>query len=127
MVMQNNKKVWIVDDDKSIRWVLEKALKSSDIDIESFSHPDEVLVKINVEEPDVIITDIRMPGMDGMETMSQILEEKNDLPVIINSAYSTYQDNFMSWAADAYCVKSSAMTALKKTVEEVLEKRSVTQ
>ena len=64
--MQNNKKVWIVDDDKSIRWVLEKALKSNDVDIESFSRPEQVLEKIKNEEPDVIITDIRMPGMDGI-------------------------------------------------------------
>ena len=53
--LMNNKKVWIVDDDKSIRWVLEKALQSSDIDIETFSRPEDILKKISNEEPDVVI------------------------------------------------------------------------
>ena len=81
--MENNKKVWIVDDDKSIRWVLEKALKSADVDIESFSHPDQVLEKIENEEPDVIITDIRMPGMDGISLLDRIKQHSPNIPVII--------------------------------------------
>ena len=86
--MQNNKKVWIVDDDKSIRWVLEKALKSNDVDIESFSRPEQVLEKIKNEEPDVIITDIRMPGMDGISLLDRIKQHSPNIPVIIMTAYS---------------------------------------
>ena len=102
MVMQNNKKVWIVDDDKSIRWVLEKALKSSDIDIESFSHPDEVLVKINAEEPDVIITDIRMPGMDGISLLDRIKRHSPNIPVIIMTAYSDLDRAVSAFQGGAY-------------------------
>ena len=100
--MQNSKKVWIVDDDKSIRWVLEKALKSSDIDIESFSHPDEVLVKINVEEPDVIITDIRMPGMDGISLLDRIKQHSPNIPVIIMTAYSDLDRAVSAFQGGAY-------------------------
>ena len=100
--MQNNKKVWIVDDDKSIRWVLEKALKSSDIDIESFSHPDEVLVKINAEEPDVIITDIRMPGMDGISLLDRIKRHSPNIPVIIMTAYSDLDRAVSAFQGGAY-------------------------
>ena len=82
--MQNNKKVWIVDDDKSIRWVLEKALKSNDVDIESFSRPEQVLEKIKNEEPDVIITDIRMPGMDGISLLDRIKRHSPNIPVRIS-------------------------------------------
>ena len=84
----NNKKVWIVDDDKSIRWVLEKALQSSDIDIETFSRPEDILKKISNEEPDVVITDIRMPGMDGISLLDRIKQESPNTPVIIMTAYS---------------------------------------
>ncbi len=86
--MTDQQKVWIVDDDKSIRWVLEKALQKTDVDIQSFSNPDEVLKKIRQEEPDVIISDIRMPGMDGISLLEQIKQQSPDIPVIIMTAYS---------------------------------------
>ena len=127
--MHENKsnKILIADDELSIRKLYQRELDKDGYQVVVALDGTDALNKVRNEQPDLVILDIRMPGMDGMETMSQILEEKNDLPVIINSAYSTYQDNFMSWAADAYCVNSSDMTELKKTVEEVLEKRSVTQ
>ncbi len=86
--MSKQKKVWIVDDDKSIRWVLEKALEKTDVEIQSFSNPDDVLKKIRNEEPDVIISDIRMPGMDGITLLEKIKEQSPGVPVIIMTAYS---------------------------------------
>ena len=86
--MSDKEKVWIVDDDKSIRWVLEKALQKTDADIQSFSSPDEVLKKLNNDEPDVIISDIRMPGMDGITLLERIKQQAPDIPVIIMTAYS---------------------------------------
>lgn len=86
--MSEKSKVWIVDDDKSIRWVLEKALQKTDVDIQSFSNPDEVLKKIASEQPDVIISDIRMPGMDGISLLEEVKRVSPDIPVIIMTAYS---------------------------------------
>ena len=88
--MDTKQKVWIVDDDKSIRWVLEKALQKNDVDIQSFSKPDEILKKIHQgdEEPDAIISDIRMPGMDGITLLEKIKHYSPDTPVIIMTAYS---------------------------------------
>jgi two-component system, NtrC family, nitrogen regulation response regulator GlnG len=86
--MNERKKVWIVDDDKSIRWVLEKALQTTDAEVQSFSNPDELLKKILLEEPDVIISDIRMPGMDGITLLEKIKEQSPNVPVIIMTAYS---------------------------------------
>ena len=100
--MQGNKKVWIVDDDKSIRWVLEKALKSADVDITSFSHPDDVLERINKEEPDVIITDIRMPGMDGISLLDRIKQHSPNIPVIIMTAYSDLDRAVSAFQGGAY-------------------------
>ena len=100
--MRSNKKVWIVDDDKSIRWVLEKALKSADVDITSFSHPDDVLERINKEEPDVIITDIRMPGMDGISLLDRIKQHSPNIPVIIMTAYSDLDRAVSAFQGGAY-------------------------
>jgi two-component system, NtrC family, nitrogen regulation response regulator GlnG len=86
--VNDKQKVWIVDDDKSIRWVLEKALQKTDVDIQSFSNPEEVLKKIAHEEPDVIISDVRMPGMDGITLLEQIKQKSPDIPVIVMTAYS---------------------------------------
>src|SRR3990172_2206190 len=86
--MPEKKKVWIVDDDKSIRWVLEKALSKEDVDITSFSDPKQVLEKIKHESPDVVISDIRMPGMDGITLLEKIKRLAPAVPVIIMTAYS---------------------------------------
>ena len=63
-----------------------------------------------------------MPGMDGIEALGRILGQDNTLPVILNTAYSSYKDNFMSWSADAYVVKSSDLTELKAEIRKALEK-----
>ena len=86
--MTENQKVWIVDDDKSIRWVLEKALTKESVSITSFAHPEKVLQEIETEHPDVIISDIRMPGMDGIVLLERIKEIAPEVPVIIMTAYS---------------------------------------
>src|SRR3990172_1150989 len=86
--MPENKKVWIVDDDKSIRWVLEKALSMEGIVITGFSDPREVLEKLGREKPDVIISDVRMPGMDGISLLEKIKRLAPAVPVIIMTAYS---------------------------------------
>ncbi len=86
--MDATQNVWIVDDDKSIRWVLEKALQKSDASIESFANPGDVLKKLSINQPDVIISDIRMPGMDGISLLEKIKQQAPDIPVIIMTAYS---------------------------------------
>lgn len=101
-MMSKVQKVWIVDDDKSIRWVLEKALQKTDVEIQSFSTPQEVLKKINHEEPDVIISDIRMPGMDGIELLDKIKQHSPDIPVIIMTAYSDLDRAVSAFQGGAY-------------------------
>ena len=84
--MQNGGKVWIVDDDQSIRWVLERALTQAGIDQQSFSDAESMLKRLGNERPDVVISDIRMPGMNGLELLQQIRSDFADLPVIITTA-----------------------------------------
>ena len=77
--------IWIVDDDRSIRWVLEKAFKGADMEVRTFDEADSVLRALNRNEPDVIISDIRMPGMDGLEAIRHFHQEI-DVPVIFVTA-----------------------------------------
>lgn len=81
-------KVWIVDDDRSIRWVLEKALERADMRISSFEDADSALVQLRKDTPDVIISDIRMPGTSGLNLLDQVKDQHPDLPVIIMTAYA---------------------------------------
>jgi len=80
--------VWVVDDDRSIRWVLEKALKQADMEVKSYEQADSVLKALSNAQPDAIISDIRMPGMDGLELLSRIHSRYPDLPVIIITAHT---------------------------------------
>ncbi|WP_289302950.1 sigma 54-interacting transcriptional regulator, partial [Methylophaga sp. UBA3996] len=82
---------WIVDDDRSIRWVLQKALEVVDITVRAFETGDIALNELKQgreQRPDVLISDIRMPGIDGLELLSEIKERYPELPVIIMTAYS---------------------------------------
>ncbi len=95
-------KVWIVDDDRSIRWVLEKALSQSGIENECFESGEALLDRLNQARPDAIISDIRMPGIDGLELLSQIGERHADLPVIITTAHSDLESAVASYQRGAF-------------------------
>ncbi len=80
--------VWVVDDDRSIRWVLEKAISQADMHVTCFETADKLIRKLATEQPDVVISDIRMPGMDGLTLLDKIKEHKPNLPVIIMTAFA---------------------------------------
>jgi two-component system nitrogen regulation response regulator GlnG len=90
-VNANKAIAWIVDDDRSIRWVLQKALEAVDITVRAFETADVVLHELKQGReaaPDVLVSDIRMPGIDGLQLLSEIKERYPELPVIIMTAYS---------------------------------------
>jgi len=84
----NTQQVWVIDDDRSIRWVLEKALQKAQMEVRSFSSAEGVLEELSFGLPDVVVTDVRMPGMDGLSLLAQVHDAYPDLPVIIMTAHS---------------------------------------
>ena len=99
-------KVWIVDDDQSIRWVLQKALEKADIDVTAFEFPSDLLRQLrnakNTEYPDSVISDIRMPGMDGFELIKEIHQQHPELPVIIMTAHSDMDSAMSAYDSGAF-------------------------
>jgi two-component system nitrogen regulation response regulator GlnG len=99
---QTNNTVWVVDDDKSIRWVVEKALNAESITTQSFAEGDSVLNRLEQSRPTAIISDIRMPGIDGLKLLKRIIEKYPDLPVIITTAHSDLDSAVASYQGGAF-------------------------
>ena len=111
-------KLLIVEDEKNLRTLYKNEFTEEGYEVFLAEEGGEAIKIAERESPDLIIMDIRMPNMDGIEVMKKILEKNKDIPIIINSAYSSYMDNFMSWAAKAYVIKSSDISELKSKVRE---------
>jgi DNA-binding response OmpR family regulator len=114
-------KLLVVDDDRNLQELYQQELSEEGYTVRlAYSGP-EALEALKTDQPDLIILDITMPGMDGIEALGKILAKDRAMPVILNTAFSTYKDNFMTWSADAYVVKSGDLTELKAKIKEVLK------
>lgn len=130
--MNKTNNVWIVDDDRSIRWVLEKALSQANLPTSSFESGDEILKKLQHSQPDVIISDIRMPGVDGLDMLDQIQTEHPEIPVIIMTAHSDLDSAVKSYQRGAfeYLPKpfdiDDAVTLVKRALTHAQEQKEET-
>jgi CheY-like chemotaxis protein len=116
--------ILLVEDEQNQRLLYEQELRLEGYEVVTASNGKEALEKVQEKLPDIIIMDINIPKMDGIETMGRVLSKNKEIPVIINTAYSNYKDSFMSWAADAYIVKSSDLSELKGKIKEVLANKA---
>ena len=114
------KSILIVDDDRNLRKLYKAELEAEGYKIRLAEDGKRALEAVSAEAPDLVIMDIRMPEIDGLEAMVYVLREHKNVPVILNTAYSSYQDNFLAWAADGYIIKSADLQPLKDKVREVL-------
>ena len=100
--MATHERVWVIDDDRSIRWVLERALSKADVEVTTFEGASAVLDALERDEPDAIMTDIRMPGMDGLDLLDRIQAEHPEMPVIIMTAHSDLDSAVAAYKGGAF-------------------------
>lgn len=120
-------KIMVVDDEKNLRRLYETELGDEGYEVVLASDGTEALRLLESEQPNLVVLDIRMPAPDGLETMGRMLSRNNTLPIILNTAYTSYKESFLSWSADAYVVKSADLTELKTRIREVLAARAAGQ
>ncbi|HID97334.1 MAG TPA: response regulator [Thermodesulfobacteriaceae bacterium] len=118
---QQGKKILVVDDEESIHLLYREELEEEGYTVISAMNGEDALNAFNSEQPDLIILDINMPGMDGIEVLRQMKESKPDVPVILSSAYPEYKQDLASWASDDYIVKSFNLDELKDSVRRHLK------
>lgn len=100
--MKPTNHIWIIDDDRSIRWVLEKALSRADMDVTSFDNANSIMERLDRQTPDAILADIRMPGISGLELLKSIHEQHPELPVIIMTAHSDLDSAVSAYSGGAF-------------------------
>ena len=113
----------VVDDEAHQRMLYQEELGDEGYQIVLARNGMEALEKVLEAAPDLIVLDIRMPVMDGLEALGKIIGKERNIPIIIHSAYSSYKDDFMSWAADDFVVKSADLTELKRKIRGLLDKK----
>ena len=116
------KKILVVEDEEGLRLLYEEELKGEGYEVLTAKNGKEAIQQLEAEKPDLIILDIVMPVMDGMEALGKIVGRDRKIPIILNSSYPGYREDFMTWAADAYITKSIDLGELKDKVRELLEK-----
>jgi two-component system nitrogen regulation response regulator GlnG len=94
--------VWVVDDDQSVRWVMEKALTRAGIDVRGFERAEPMLGALEKESPNVLITDVRMPGMSGIELLDRVSDTRAGLPVIVITAHSDLENAVAAYKGGAF-------------------------
>ena len=115
------KKILVVDDEQNIRFLYKEELEDDGYHVSVAATGEEALQKL--DNRDLIILDIKMPGMGGIEVMRKIKDEKSDIPIILCSAYGRYKQDFKIWASDAYVVKSADLRELKLKIKEIFNQR----
>jgi two-component system response regulator (stage 0 sporulation protein F) len=117
-------KLLVVDDEDNLRELYRLELEEEGYEIQGAANAKEALQLLSAGKYDVIILDIQMPGMFGIDLMQRILALDRRQAVILNTSHSIYQDDFLAWNADAYVMKSFDMGSLKRAIREVLAQHS---
>jgi two-component system response regulator (stage 0 sporulation protein F) len=114
------KKILLVDDDQGIQLLYQEEFQDEGYGVSSAFNGDEALKIFSADQPDLVILDIQMPGLNGIEVLRQMKMINSTVPIILSSAYHEYKQDLGAWASDEYVVKSSDLTELKNTVRRLL-------
>ncbi|MCX5802813.1 MAG: response regulator [Proteobacteria bacterium] len=113
-------KLLVVDDEENIRMLFKEELEEEGYQVEAASNGLEALEKLKGSSFDLVVLDIKMPGMDGIQALNEIKNLNKDQPVILCSAYGEFKQDFSSWVSDGYVVKSADTKELKQTIKHIL-------
>ncbi|HYF49852.1 MAG TPA: response regulator [Planctomycetota bacterium] len=117
--------ILLTEDDADQRALYGDVLREAGYDIVEASSGRDALAKFKAQKPDLIVLDIQMPEMDGIEVLTEILKKDRQIPLILHSAYPAYKANFLTWGADAFVVKSGAPSELADAVRRVCEEHGI--
>ncbi len=129
-----DKNVWVVDDDESIRWVLEKGLSDGGMDVQTFDSANKVIKKLETENPHLILTDIRMPGPSGIDLLDKVKELRPDIPVIIMTAHSdldsaveSYEHGAWEYLPKPFDIEEALSMVKRATSADEINKEELTE
>ena len=114
------KKILLVDDDESIQLLYREEFQDEGYEVVSAINGEDALIRFQEDLPDLVILDIQMPGMNGIEVLRQMKMLKPAVPVILSSAYHEYKQDLGVWASDEYVVKSADVDDLKQAVRKLM-------
>jgi len=117
--------ILFADDEESIRLLYREEFEEAGYEVVLAANGEEALVKFTEMRPDLLVVDIKMPGMDGIEFVRRVRELNSDVPVILCTAYGEYRQNLGTWASDEYIVKSANLDGLFNKVSELLDRSVV--
>ncbi len=114
------KKILVVDDEEPIRLLYQAELEEEGYSVEVAANAQEAFDVLDNTAVDLVILDIKMPGMNGIEAMQKIVGKERKIPIVINSAYPHFKDSYMTWVAEEYVVKSSNLQELKDKIRQII-------
>ena len=114
-------KLLIVENQKNLALLYKREFLEDGYDVILAREGNEAINKTKRYHPDLVIMDIRLPGLDGITTMGEILQINKNIPIIINTEYPIYKDDFITWAVKTFVIKSGDLTELKNEVSKFLD------
>tara|TARA_B100001029_G_scaffold64136_1_gene51936 strand:+ start:1157 stop:2539 length:1383 start_codon:yes stop_codon:yes gene_type:complete len=128
----DNRHIWVVDDDESIRWVLERGLSEKGMDVKTFDSANKVIKKLETENPQLILTDIRMPGKSGIDLLDQVKELRPEIPIIVMTAHSdlesaveSYEHGAWEYLPKPFDIEEAVSMVQRATYKEGQEKEEI--
>ena len=121
-VVSRPTKILLVEDEPTLNRLYSLDLEFDGYSVISASDATQALRAFDHDAPDLVVTDIRLPDMDGLELVEQMVTKRLHVPIVINTAYACYKDNILAWGADAYVVKSSDTGELRRKIRELLDR-----
>ena len=113
-------RILVVEDEENIRLLYKEELQDLGYEVIQASDGREAIEKFDLHRPDLIILDIQLPELDGIETMKVIREKSKDVPIILCTAYGEYKHDLQTWASEAYIIKSADLKELLSAVNRIL-------